>query len=203
MGLSALALLGMVAAVLLGFGTGEAGVRTVVRATARTSLALFLLAFSASSLRRLRPVPATAWLLRNRRYVGVSFAVSHLYHLAAVLVVARRWPHPFTEQSGTLGTLLGGGLGYVFIAGMAATSFDRSAAWLGARRWRLLHTVGSYYVWLIFALAYVVGALQSPERLPLGLAVLGALAVRLWGKRRPSPRTPVASRAASSESSAG
>lgn len=197
-GLSAAVLVAMVGALLLALGTGEAAIRTVVRATAQTSLALFLLAFTASSLRRLSPTPATAWLLRNRRYVGVSFAVSHLLHLVAVLVVARRWPQPFTEQSGSLGTLVGGGLGYLFIAAMAATSFDRSAAWVGARRWRMLHTVGSYYVWLIFAGAYVAGAVQSPERLPLGLFVLGALAVRLLGKRRRSPRPAVASPAASS-----
>lgn len=40
---------------------------------------------------------------------------------------------------------------------------------------------------MIFALAYVVGAVESPERLPLGVAVLGALAVRLLGKQRTPP----------------
>jgi len=56
---------------------------------------------------------------------------------------------------------LGGGAAYVFIAAMVATSFDRTAAWLGPHKWRLLHLVGSWYIWLSFAVG--VG-----KRVPLG-----------------------------------
>ena len=34
------------------------------------------------------------------------------------------------------------GAAYVFLAAMATTSFDGAVAWLGVRRWRLLHLVG-------------------------------------------------------------
>jgi hypothetical protein len=47
--------------------------------------------------------------------------------------------------------LAAGGLGYLFILLMAATSFDRTAAWLGPRAWNVLHTVGLYYLALEFA----------------------------------------------------
>ena len=53
------------------------------------------------------------------------------------------------------------GAAYLFIAAMTATSFDRTAAWLGARNWRLLHLVEGWYIWLSFAVA--VG-----KRIPLG-----------------------------------
>ena len=53
------------------------GVRMVIRFTARTSLLLFCLAFSAGALARLRPNAWTRWQRRNRRYLGVSFAASH------------------------------------------------------------------------------------------------------------------------------
>ena len=33
-----------------------------------------------------------------------------------------------------------GGIGYAFIIAMAATSFDRTAAAIGPRAWRILHT---------------------------------------------------------------
>ncbi len=39
----------------------------------------------------------------------------------------------------------------------------RTAAWLGPRKWRLLHLAGSWYIWLSFAVA--VG-----KRIPLGPA---------------------------------
>ncbi len=56
------------------------GVRMVIRFTARTSLVLFCLAFSAAALARLWPNASTRWLRRNRRYLGVSFAASHAIH---------------------------------------------------------------------------------------------------------------------------
>ena len=37
---------------------------------------------------------------------------------------------------------------------MTATSFDRSAAWLGPRAWRALHLVGGYYLLLQFTLSF-------------------------------------------------
>ena len=44
---------------------------------------------------------------------------------------------------------------------MTATSFDRTAAWLGPAQWRLLHLVGGWYIWMSFAVA--IG-----KRLPQG-----------------------------------
>src|SRR5688500_4145822 len=66
-------------------GTGEEGVRMAIRASARTSVVLFGLAFVASSLYRLAPSAFSRWLIANRRYLGVSFAVSHAIHLAAIV----------------------------------------------------------------------------------------------------------------------
>src|SRR5215469_7198004 len=51
-----------------------------VRATARTSFILFLAAFTASSLAKLVPSLLTWALVRERRYLGLSFAFSHLLH---------------------------------------------------------------------------------------------------------------------------
>ena len=141
-GWAALGLTAMSAAVLLAAGTDEAGLRMLIRATARSSVVVFVLAFSASSLRRLWRGDATAWLLRNRRQLGVSFALSHFVHLAAILEASLRFPG-FRAEVQWL-TIVFGGLAYVFIAAMAATSFDRSAAWLGPRRWRQLHLLGSW-----------------------------------------------------------
>src|SRR5207244_2311604 len=78
----------MAAAILAVAGAGPDGIRVLIRATARTSVVLFSAAFVASSLARTAPGPATRWLLVNRRYVGVSFAVSHLAHFLAILALA-------------------------------------------------------------------------------------------------------------------
>ena len=56
-GWATLALAAMVAAILGVVGTGEPGIRMIIRATARTSVVSFSLAFAASALRRRRPSP--------------------------------------------------------------------------------------------------------------------------------------------------
>lgn len=45
-------------------------------------------------------------------------------------------------------------MGYLFIVLMTITSFERPAAILGRRNWRILHTVGMYYLWLSFTYAF-------------------------------------------------
>jgi hypothetical protein len=49
--------------------------------------------------------------------------------------------------------LLGGGLGFVFIAAMAATSSD--AALKALARWTLLHRTGVWYLWFVFAFTFI------------------------------------------------
>lgn len=161
-------------------------IRTVIRATARTSLLLFLPAFAASALARLRPGSVSRWLLRNRRYLGVSFAVSHGLHGLAILAFALRDPVLFGEMT-THGTLATGGLSYAFIALMAATSFDRAVTWLGMRNWRLLHWSGVWYIALSFIVTNARRTLDMPFYwLPVVLMLL-AVALRLagwWRARR-------------------
>jgi sulfoxide reductase heme-binding subunit YedZ len=64
---------------------------------------------------------------------------------------------------------------------MGATSFDRTAALLGPRRWRLLHLVGGYYLSLVFLQAEAKRA-ADPSHWPyLGL-VVAVLALRIFAR---------------------
>jgi hypothetical protein len=175
---------------LVVYGAGAPGLRVVIRVTARTSLALFTGAFTASALATAYPTPLTSWLLRNRRYLGVSFAVSHLIHLVAIIALAYAAPDFQLAHA----TLIGGGLAYVFIAAMTATSFDRSAAWLGPRAWRTLHSAGVYYIWFIFFISYAPRAAQSIAYVPLALILVAALGIRVLGRRRVVRPVPAALR---------
>jgi hypothetical protein len=182
-GWSALAVGVCVVATLAVAGTGELGIRAVLRTTARTSFVLFTAAFVAAGAAHRWPEHATGWLLANRRYFFVSFAVSHLVHLVAILALARLVP-----TFDPVGTVLGG-LGYVFIVAMAATSFDRTAAWLGARRWRRFHAIGMYYLWFIFLASYLPRAFfDSLAYAPFVAVLMAALWLRLTMPRRPSGR---------------
>jgi hypothetical protein len=153
-------------------------VRGVIRITARTSVALFLLAFTASSLWQLWPNAWTRWQRQNRRYLGVSFAASHGIHLAALVALYRIAPAELLYD-GIAITLIFGGLAYVFIAAMTLTSFDRTAAAIGPRAWKILHTVGSYYIWLIFLNSYATRAMTEAAYVPIATALVGALGLRI------------------------
>jgi hypothetical protein len=176
-GWATLALLAIVGTILACVGGDEPGIRMVIRATARTSVVLFSLAFAASGLRRRWPNAATAWVLRNRRQLGVSFAVSHFVHLLAIFALAG-WTWAGLLGSTETLTLVAGGGAYVFIALMTLTSFDATAAMLGPRAWRRLHTTGAYYVWIIFAQNYFVQAVLSAFYWPYAALLAGAMTLR-------------------------
>lgn len=180
---STLAVVAMTGLVLMACGSQEEGVRAVLRATARSSLVLFLAAFTASSLRRLLRNDATAWLLRNRRYLGVSFAASHALHLAGIVALATGWPDAFWSKTSDV-TLYGGALGYLFVAALTLTSSDAAVRVLGQRRWKLLHRAGVWYLFGIFLLNYGPAFLVKPPYLPASLAVFAALGVRIAAARR-------------------
>lgn len=170
------ALVAMCAVILLTSGTGEEGWRAVIRATARTSLVLFTAAYVASSLRAFHQGTATKWLLANRRYVGLSYAVSHTLHLAAIVVLSR--VDADFETSAV--ALVFGGLAYVFLYAMALTSSDRAVAAMGIANWRRLHRTGMHYNWFIFAQSYLPRALAEPGLYSVtALLVIGGAALRI------------------------
>ena len=129
------------------------GVQMVIRFTARTSLVLFCLAFAAAAMALLWPNAGTRWLRRNRRYLGVSFAASHGIHAVAILAFAMMDPEAYAAAT-SLASYIFGGIGYAFIIALTATSFDRTAAAIGARAWRRLHLIGGYYLLFQFMVSF-------------------------------------------------
>jgi hypothetical protein len=171
-----------IAARLAGHGADIEALRASIRLTATTSLALFLPTFAASSLNALRPSRATKWLLRNRRYLGVSFAISQAAHLVVIVALIVVAPDDFERRLSTT-TLIGGGIGYLLIAAMTATSFDRSARWLGRARWRALHVTGMYAIWAILLFSYV-GRAATPSYAVRVALLVAALGVRVAARAR-------------------
>jgi sulfoxide reductase heme-binding subunit YedZ len=168
------------------------GVRMVIRFTARTSLLFFCLAFGAAALARLRPNAWTRWQRRNRRYLGVTFAASHAIHAIAIACFAAMAPALLMEATNTASYVFGG-IGYAFIIAMAATSFDRTAAAIGPRAWRILHLGGGYYLWFQFMIGFGKRIPGMPLYSLFLIPLLAVMALRLIAMA--SARTPRAVRA--------
>lgn len=151
------------AAMSLGFlfvlGWDTDGYRMVIRATARTSLVLFLAAFAASAAFKLWPTPFTRWLRRNRRQLGLGFAMSHFVHALAIIALWQTDPGVFWVLTNPK-SIVTGGTAYLFIALLAATSFDRIVNALGPKAWGRLHWWG---VWIV-ALSFIF---TNGKRIPV------------------------------------
>jgi DMSO/TMAO reductase YedYZ heme-binding membrane subunit len=174
------------AATFLVWGGGAEGVRAAIRATARISLLLFLGAFLASSLHALMRRGATQWLCRNRRYLGLGFAWSHFVHLLFILLFWRLDAPAFLEGR-TPGSFVPGTIGYLFIAALAATSFDGPARRIGPKAWKLLHVTGVWFIFVQFAVSFGKRVEAKPAYVWFMVLLAAALAVRIGGwmaKRR-------------------
>ncbi|MBL0211206.1 MAG: hypothetical protein IPQ13_09900 [Holophagaceae bacterium] len=167
----------MVAAIWGAFhGAEPQALRAIIRATARTSLALYALGFAAGPLGTLVPGSFSKYLLKNRRYLGLSFGISHLYHLAAILLLVL---HGASGNLGGLAAILPGGFLYLWIFFMMATSNDQAVRWLGARRWKRLHRVGTYLIFLGFLKGFGLPVAQDPLAYgPFFALLLGLLGLR-------------------------
>jgi sulfoxide reductase heme-binding subunit YedZ len=163
-------------------GSVEDAVRLAIRETARSTLLIFATVFATSAIRRRWRTPATNFLIRNRRYLGLSAAVSHGYHLIFILVLYGLGKGGDTS----LLTVIGGGWGFLLLAAMAATSNDVSQRTLG-RNWRRLHLLGMWTVWVVYAVSYFPAAHTDPLALAGSVVVGVSLALRLWPK--PGTRT--------------
>lgn len=159
------------------------GARAAIRATARTSLLFFCLAYGAAALVRFWPNRLTEWVRRNRRQLGVSFAVSHGVHALAIVSLGFLVPDEFRHEI-RLSMLVPGGIGYLFIVAMTATSFDRTAAAIGPRAWRWLHGFGAFYIWVGFLNGFGSRVTAKPGYWIFVAVLLAVMALRLAAMRR-------------------
>lgn len=159
-------------------GFTEEGTREAIRWSARVSFGCFCIAFVASSLHKLLKNSFSFWLLMNRKYWGISFAILHLIHLV-FLGILQYYFHPVFEMAKT-SSLIAGGIAYAFLFLMLLTSFEAFSKYLSQKQWKILHTIGGYWIWGIFMSSYYKRSLTEYEHIPLVVLLLVVLFLRLW-----------------------
>lgn len=167
--------------------------RSAIRVTARTSFALFLATFLASSLMALVPSDFTRGLLRERRFLGLAFAFSHAVHAVLIILYVKFFPETFWHGRSAAANIPGS-IGYVFILLLTLTSFPYAVRLLGARAWKLLHSTGTWVIAGVFLLSFYK-RLPMGSWYPLGFGLIfsaitfklvAKLAVRLRRSARPA-----------------
>ena len=167
---------------LFEYGFTEEGIREAIRWSARISVLFFSLAFAASGIHRLMQNSLSFWVLMNRKYLGISFAFMHLVHLFYLLILQNNF-HPVFEKAKTI-SLIGGGMAYFFLMAMLLTSFERFSNLLTRKQWKILHTVGGYWILYIFLRSYWKRALTESEYYPLAILLIFVIIIRLWPKQK-------------------
>ncbi len=161
----------------LSLGYTEDSLRIIIRLSARIAGVLFAMSFAASAVQYFIRGFIGFWLLANRRYLGLSFALIHTIHLILLYLLQRDF-HPVFEQAATI-SLVGGGLAYLALVLMSITSFELMRSWLTRDQWRWLHTIGGYWIWYIFIRSYMKRALTEVEYYPLFILFIIVLMARI------------------------
>src|SRR5437879_7043126 len=163
-----------------------------LRITAGISLLFFVWAFAAGSLARLMPNRSTRWLQANRRNAVLAFAASHTVHLGFIVAFTAKMSEAQFIQTHLWVVAIVGGVGFVLIYALAWKAFRKRGATAGDSRFEAFTY---YYLWSIFAVAYVGGAFRARFYVALAFVVVAALLTRLtgaWQSRKLSSVSPAA-----------
>ncbi len=143
----------------------EEHVGYMLRVTARLAFAAFLVAYAARPILQLTGVGRR--LVSNRRFFGLSAALSQTVHFAYVVTYVAT-----TQEAVSWVTLIFGVTGFVFFWAMALTSNDASRRRLGPW-WSRLHLTGLHYIWLIFVYTFTMRAISDGHSISAAFASAG------------------------------
>lgn len=160
-------------------GYTEEAVRQCIAWSARIDVVLFMLAFGANAIHKYFRNSLSFWVMMNRPFFGISFAILHLLHLGFLILLQQVF-HPVFTLADSFALFAGGGA-YLFIVLMLLTSFSPFKKMLSKSNWKRLHTIGGWWIWIVFMSSYWKRVLGEEY----GYVILAVLLVlvgigRLW-----------------------
>jgi len=167
------------------------GVSTMIGFSVRWAVPFIFLVVAISSLQILFPGPIPLWLLRNRKYIGMCFAVAMAWQGMFIFMMSVFFRDYYYEDIYFLRDELEGSVGYIFLAAMVVTSFQFARKHISPKQWKLIHKSGLYFLWAYpfsvywWNTAFYYG---RPELHDYVFYIMGFLAFALriaaWGKQR-------------------
>ena len=167
-----------------------AAVSHMISFSVRWAVPLVFLVVAIPAFQVLFPGPGPMWLLRNRKYIGMCFAVAMAWQGLFILIMSTTFRDHYYEEIFYLRDELEGSTGYLFLTAMVVTSFNFGRKYLNANQWKLLHRTGLYYLWAYpfsvywWSLTYY----ETPKAIDYVFYWSGFLAFALiiaaWGKKR-------------------
>lgn len=182
------------------------GVSSMIGFSVRWAVPFIFIVVATSSLQQLFPGPLPMWLLRNRKYIGLCFAVAMAWQGLFIFTMSMFFRDYYYEDIYFLRDELEGSVGYIFLVAMVLTSFQFARKHLTSKQWKLIHKSGLYFLWAYpfsvywWNTAFYYG---KPVMHDYVFYIMGfvafALRIAAWGKQRvqryrkinPDSQTPV------------
>ena len=167
-----------------------AGVSHMIGFSVRWAVPFIFVVVAASSMQILFPGPFPMWWLRNRKYLGMCFAVAMAWQGFFIFLMSNFFRDYYFEDVYLLRDELEGSTGYIFLAAMVVTSFQFGRKHLTQKQWKLLHKTALYFLWAYPFSVYWwnLSYYENPETIDYLFYWSGFLAFALriaaWGKQR-------------------
>jgi len=180
----------MVVAVMGTDMTTAPGVSHMIGFSVRWAVPFIFLVVAASAVQTLWPGPFPAWWLRNRKHIGMCFAVAMAWQGAFIFMMSNFYRDYYFEEIYFLRDELEGSTGYIFLTAMVLTSFPFGRKYLNPKQWKLLHRSSLYFLWAYPFSVYWwnLSYYENPQPIDHLFYWSGFLAFALriaaWGKKR-------------------
>jgi len=167
-----------------------AAVSHMISFSVRWAVPFIYLVAATSALQALFPGPLPMWLLRNRKYIGMCFAVAMAWQGLFIFMMSNFFRDYYFAEIFYLRDELEGSTGYIFLAAMVVTSFKFGRKYLNAKQWKLLHKTALYFLWAYPFSVYWwnLSYYENPQLIDYVFYWSGFLAFALriaaWGKKR-------------------
>ena len=159
-----------------GNSTPEATV-AMIRLSVQLASPWIYLAFVATALVQLFPSSFSSWLLRNRRYIGLSFAAGFGWQAVFILVLLGLHGDYYATVLHDTAEFISRMLSYVLLLALTVTSFFPVRRAMDDGHWRLLHRVGIWYFWAAIWVSYAETVMTGDTRIIAIVFVVAGLIV--------------------------
>ena len=162
--------------VVIGVSTPEAAV-SMIRLSVQLASPWIFLAFVARPLVQLYPGSFSKWLLRNRRYLGLSFAAGFGWQAVFIAVLFALHSDYYWQELHNTADLILRMLSYLLLLALTVTSFFPVRRAMRPKDWRVLHLVGIWYFWSAIWVSYAGTVLAGDTRIIAVVYVAAGLLV--------------------------
>ncbi len=156
----------------------------------RWAVPLIFIVTAASAAKTLHSNAFTLWWFRNRKYIGLCFAVAMMWQGSFIFFMSIMYRDYYFEDVYLLRNEIEGSIGYIFLLAMIVTSFKTGSKYLNPQQWKLVHKIAVYFLWAYaftvywWNLYYYPNPVMSDHLLHWMGFFAFASRIAAWGKKR-------------------